>query len=359
MSAQARYWLLKSRPHFEPSDALELHFSPAESLPDAGDGAIYRTAGRRLLVWGIGSVNGVEQRKDEVVVRASVPQNGVFMDALPADPDGAFLEMLQNDPEMLEIDMQTADRIFQNLNALRGHGASWLYGESVAPEPESNAGFAQQTSAPRPEARSGQERRQRNRRPGVLRMGDSGPQVVDLQRALSAAGYPVLEDGVFGPTTDRAVRAIQADAGEEPDGFASAETIALHERAIARRKQSAQQQTAQQQSARQQAAQQHTVTPDPPTARAGTTKLPDDGSGATPPDRAATMAAEVRRLTESHALAPDVVDSLNLAAHMGTEHGWSSLSSSLILFALMDSVGQSDLMFPIVERLRGEAGSET
>ena len=52
----------------------------------------------------------------------------------------------------------------------------------------------------------------------VLRRGAQGEQVKKLQRALSRAGFAVTADGVFGPATERAVRAAQSARGLVADG---------------------------------------------------------------------------------------------------------------------------------------------
>jgi peptidoglycan hydrolase-like protein with peptidoglycan-binding domain len=64
------------------------------------------------------------------------------------------------------------------------------------------------------------------RLPALLRLGDSGPEVSRLQRALNDFGaQPRLEvDGVFGPSTEKAVRSFQAKAGLEVDGVAGFDT---------------------------------------------------------------------------------------------------------------------------------------
>ncbi|HSN98069.1 MAG TPA: peptidoglycan-binding protein, partial [Candidatus Nanopelagicales bacterium] len=46
---------------------------------------------------------------------------------------------------------------------------------------------------------------------GELRRGDRGPAVLELQRKLNRAGYPVVEDGVFGQETENAVKQFQRD----------------------------------------------------------------------------------------------------------------------------------------------------
>ncbi|WP_156138730.1 peptidoglycan-binding domain-containing protein [Microbacterium mangrovi] len=51
--------------------------------------------------------------------------------------------------------------------------------------------------------------------------GDSGPDVIALQKALASRGYGVEADGVFGARTERAVRAWYADAGYAPTAQAA------------------------------------------------------------------------------------------------------------------------------------------
>ena len=60
----------------------------------------------------------------------------------------------------------------------------------------------------------------------LLRRGDRGSAVADLQRALSAAGYPVAIDGRFGPETAGAVARYQRDHGLAADGIAGPKTLA-------------------------------------------------------------------------------------------------------------------------------------
>lgn len=59
---------------------------------------------------------------------------------------------------------------------------------------------------------------------GHLKRGKSGEEVATLQRALSAAGFPVEANGRFGPETDAAVRAFQAQMGLKVDGIAGPHT---------------------------------------------------------------------------------------------------------------------------------------
>jgi len=60
----------------------------------------------------------------------------------------------------------------------------------------------------------------------LLRRGSKGEAVRRLQQALSAAGYPLRADGVFGPATARAVRRFQADHALAVDGIAGPRTMA-------------------------------------------------------------------------------------------------------------------------------------
>lgn len=57
--------------------------------------------------------------------------------------------------------------------------------------------------------------------PAVLRRGDTGPAVSDLQRELG-----VVVDGDFGPATEAAVRAFQRSRGLAPDGVVGSITAA-------------------------------------------------------------------------------------------------------------------------------------
>lgn len=53
---------------------------------------------------------------------------------------------------------------------------------------------------------------------GTLARGARGPAVRDLQIMLTAAGYPLSDDGVFGPLTQKALRAFQFDNDLAVDG---------------------------------------------------------------------------------------------------------------------------------------------
>lgn len=54
----------------------------------------------------------------------------------------------------------------------------------------------------------------------ALRSGSTGEDVRDLQEVLSALGYPIARDGVFGRQTEAALRAFQRDHGLSMDGIA-------------------------------------------------------------------------------------------------------------------------------------------
>lgn len=59
---------------------------------------------------------------------------------------------------------------------------------------------------------------------GLFRRGARGKAVQDLQQKLTTLGYPLESDGMFGPATEQAVRAFQADHGLAVDGIAGPQT---------------------------------------------------------------------------------------------------------------------------------------
>ena len=59
----------------------------------------------------------------------------------------------------------------------------------------------------------------------MLKRGDRGPAVTDLQTALCGAGYPVAVDGAFGRLTAEAVMRYQRDHGLAADGIAGPRTL--------------------------------------------------------------------------------------------------------------------------------------
>jgi putative chitinase len=52
----------------------------------------------------------------------------------------------------------------------------------------------------------------------VLKKGDEGPDVVELQNELREAGFKVVADGDFGENTEEAVKAFQSHHGLKDDG---------------------------------------------------------------------------------------------------------------------------------------------
>ena len=62
--------------------------------------------------------------------------------------------------------------------------------------------------------------------------GRSREEVRDLQRLLSAAGYPLAIDGIAGPATEEAIRRFQADSDLKIDGIAGSKTLAALQAAI-------------------------------------------------------------------------------------------------------------------------------
>jgi peptidoglycan hydrolase-like protein with peptidoglycan-binding domain len=71
---------------------------------------------------------------------------------------------------------------------------------------------------------------------GKLRVGDSGPAVVALQKALVRLGLiSGKPDGDFGPLTEAAVAAFQRAHGLSPDGIVGAATAQKLNEALAGR----------------------------------------------------------------------------------------------------------------------------
>lgn len=59
---------------------------------------------------------------------------------------------------------------------------------------------------------------------GLIRKGQKGTHVLELQRALAAAGHGLLPDAVFGPITDLAVRQFQTSVHLLSDGIVGKDT---------------------------------------------------------------------------------------------------------------------------------------
>lgn len=60
----------------------------------------------------------------------------------------------------------------------------------------------------------------------TVRLGSSGPRVVQVQQALRSLGYTLAADGIFGPRTDAAVRTFQASRNLVADGIVGPRTSA-------------------------------------------------------------------------------------------------------------------------------------
>lgn len=68
--------------------------------------------------------------------------------------------------------------------------------------------------------------------PSLLGNGSSGEAVRSLQQKLSALGYPLVADGIFGNGTEEAVRAFQRDHGLGADGLVGPGTRAAIDAAL-------------------------------------------------------------------------------------------------------------------------------
>jgi peptidoglycan hydrolase-like protein with peptidoglycan-binding domain len=58
----------------------------------------------------------------------------------------------------------------------------------------------------------------------VSRKGDQGHPILTLQELLRAHGHKIAVDGVFGPATESAVRAVQTSRGLAADGIVGPQT---------------------------------------------------------------------------------------------------------------------------------------
>ena len=58
----------------------------------------------------------------------------------------------------------------------------------------------------------------------ILRQGSQGQSVKTLQQLLTAAGYTLAVDGIFGPRTEAAVKKFQKDNGLVVDGIVGPKT---------------------------------------------------------------------------------------------------------------------------------------
>ena len=61
----------------------------------------------------------------------------------------------------------------------------------------------------------------------LYRRGSRGEMVRQIQKALAGAGLKVIQDGIFGPITEEAVKAFQRMKGMKVDGVVGPATLAL------------------------------------------------------------------------------------------------------------------------------------
>lgn len=87
-------------------------------------------------------------------------------------------------------------------------------------------------SAKHPAATAGQTDRN-SASPAMLSRGSKGDAVAELQRDLTALGYPLAIDGAFGPATASAVMRFQKDQGLRVDGIVGPATLAAINSALA------------------------------------------------------------------------------------------------------------------------------
>lgn len=99
-------------------------------------------------------------------------------------------------PEALSWWNKAAGKVLEGLSRRREAEAALYMGDAGAPAAD-----------PDPPAR-----------PDLLREGDRGDKVRDVQARLVPLGYPVAIDGAFGPGTTAGVRAFQQRCGLDADG---------------------------------------------------------------------------------------------------------------------------------------------
>lgn len=58
----------------------------------------------------------------------------------------------------------------------------------------------------------------------VIRIGDQGSDVAEIQGQLASLGYDVAADGDFGPATAEAIKSFQSDRGLDADGLVGPST---------------------------------------------------------------------------------------------------------------------------------------
>lgn len=69
--------------------------------------------------------------------------------------------------------------------------------------------------------------------PSLVKRGQRGSYVTNLQKDLKALGYSLAVDGIFGADTEKAVRQLQSDSGISVDGIAGKITISAISKRLA------------------------------------------------------------------------------------------------------------------------------
>lgn len=155
--------------------------------------ALNETAALKSASWGLFQIMGFNYKA------AGFPTVQMFVEAIKDDDDAdmaAFIGFVRGNPTMLHALRTQDDRTF----ALHYNG------------PGQVDYYANEIRIARAHYQGGATAVPSN---GILRQGMSGREVMALQLAL---GFDPI-DGVFGPKTEAAVKAIQSERGLEPDGF--------------------------------------------------------------------------------------------------------------------------------------------
>ncbi len=161
--------------------------------------ALNETAALKSASWGLFQIMGFNHK------RAGFPTVELFVEAIKDDDDAdmaAFIGFVRTDPRLLKALRTQDDRTFAEF--YNGTGQIDYYAAKITAARAHYLGTTTVQSS------------------GILRRGMSGPDVVELQRALGLDPA----DGAFGPKTEAAVKAFQSERGLEPDGLVGPNTRA-------------------------------------------------------------------------------------------------------------------------------------